>query len=78
MEEGMKKICIVALALFLVFAFATASIAAKKTGTGKKSVESAVDENETLKKSPGKTKGLEPDPWEKNSKVNTSNQQKTR
>jgi hypothetical protein len=78
MEEGMKKICTVVLALFLVFAFVTASIAAKKTGTGKKPVEDTVDTNETLKKSPGKTKGLEPDPWEKSNKVNTRDQQKTR
>jgi len=74
----MRKICTVALALFLVFAFAAASIAAKKTGTGKQSVQDAVDKNETLKKSPAKTKGLEPDPWEKNNKVNTRDQQKTR
>ncbi len=74
----MKNVLTVILAAFVVFAFATVSIAAKKTGTGKKSIQDTVDEKESVKTMPDKKKGtLEPDPWEKTNKVNTTGQQKT-
>jgi len=57
-EEDMKKAFTVmlALALFVVFAFASTSIAAKKTGTGKKSIEEPADDTGVAKAKVDKTK----------------------
>jgi Cu/Ag efflux protein CusF len=46
----MKKNFALILALFIVFAFASNSIAAKKTGTGKKSMEETTTVTATINK----------------------------
>lgn len=75
----MKKVFTVIFALFVIFAFATVSIAAKKTGTGKTSIEeNMIDEKQTIKTGADKKKNsLEPDPWTQTNKTKTKTQQKT-